>query len=266
MASNPRQEREAREARQRLRGYQARQAVHTHRMRRRTRDNLIAGAVLVIVLVLAVAAQLAYFNGGPGTPKAEPSASATATPTPSATPGANTGDVPPASLSEGRTWTGSMKLNDATLGFELDGAAAPQGVASTVSLIKKGFYEGLTCHRLTTGDNFKVLQCGDPSGDGSGGPGFSYGPIENAPADAVYPAGTIAMARQGGNAYSMGSQFFIVYGDTSIPADAAGGYTVIGHVTSGLDGLSAITSAGVEGGGQDGKPAVPVTMTAISVQ
>lgn len=267
MASNNRPDRETREARQRLRAYQARQKVHQHRVTRRRRDNIIASIVVVAVAVIAVGAQLAYFSGGPGTPVAEPSASATPTPTPTAAAGENSGDVPPVSVAEDRSWTGSMKLNDVTLDFTLDGAAAPQGVASTVSLIESGFYDGVTCHRLTTGEGFEVLQCGDPDGTGAGGPGYSYGPIENAPADGVYPAGTIAMARQGGNAYSMGSQFFIVYGDTTIPADAAGGYTVIGTVTGGLDELnSQITSKGVEGGASDGKPAVPVTMSDLTVE
>jgi peptidyl-prolyl cis-trans isomerase B (cyclophilin B) len=224
----------------------------------------MAGVALLVVLVLAVGAQLFFFNGGPGTPA--PAASASATPTPSAAAGANSGDVPPATLAEGRTWTGTLTLNDVPLGIELDGAQAPQGVSSTISLIKSGFYAGVSCHRLTTG-GFDVLQCGDPAGDGSGGPGYSYGPIENAPADNVYPAGTLAMARQGGNAYSQGSQFFIVYNDTTIPADDAGGYTVLGRVTSGLDQLkTAITDAGVEGGGTDGKPVVPTTITAATIE
>jgi peptidyl-prolyl cis-trans isomerase B (cyclophilin B) len=266
VAPNPRQDREAREARARVKAYQARRAVHEHQKTRRVRDNIMAGAALLVVLVLAVGAQLFFFNGGPGTPAPTNAASASPTPTPSAAAGQNSGDVPPATLAEHRTWTGTLTLNDVTLGIELDGAAAPQGVASTISLIKSGFYTGVSCHRLTTG-GFDVLQCGDPKGDGSGGPGYSYGPIENAPTDNVYPAGTLAMARQGGNAYSQGSQFFIVYGDTTIPADAAGGYTVLGRVTSGLDQLkSQITDAGVEGGGSDGKPVVPTTITAATIQ
>jgi peptidyl-prolyl cis-trans isomerase B (cyclophilin B) len=160
-----------------------------------------------------------------------------------------------------------MTVNDVPLGIELDGAAAPQGVANFVSLSQKGFYNGLKCHRLTTSPGFGVLQRGDPNGDGSGGPGYSFGPIENAPADNVYPAGTIAMARQGGNGSSMGSQFFIVYEDTTIPSDAAGGYTVLGKVTSGLDALkSGVVAAGTEDGSADGKPAIPVTIGTIAVQ
>jgi peptidyl-prolyl cis-trans isomerase B (cyclophilin B) len=259
-------DRQAREERARLRTYQARQQVHAGKQRRRSRDNLFAVIALVVVLALATAAQLFYFNGGPGTadPVASPDAT-TAPPTDAA--GQNTGDVPSADIAEGRTWTGTVTLNDIPLGIELDGAAAPQAVSSEISLIQSGFYDGVGCHRLTTEGIF-VLQCGDPSGDGSGGPGYSYGPVENAPEDGVYPAGTIAMARQGGNAYSQGSQFFIVYADTTLPTEpGVGGYSVIGRVTSGLDQLQAgVIDAGVVDGGADGTPVVPVTITSIDVQ
>ncbi|WEO75711.1 peptidylprolyl isomerase [Cryobacterium sp. SO2] len=266
MAPSYKQDREAREARGRVRAYQARKAVNERQRSRRVRDNVLAGSILTLVLVVLVGFQLFYFSGGPGTP--EPTASATATPTASATatPGANSGDVPSSDLAEGRTWTGTLTLNDIPLGVELDGALAPQAVSSTISLTESGFYDGLSCHRLTTGDGFSVLQCGDPNGDGTGGPGYFYGPVENAPADNVYPAGTIAMARST-DGYSMGSQFFIVYGDTTIPANEAGGYTVIGKVTSGLDQVvSQITAAGVADGSTDGAPVVPTTITAFSVQ
>jgi peptidyl-prolyl cis-trans isomerase B (cyclophilin B) len=256
--------RSARENRERLRGYKARQAMHEYRIRRRVRDNWIAGIALVAVAAGATFAQLAFFNGGPGTPVATPSA--TPEPTETTPAGENVGDVPDAGLAEGRTWTGTLTVNDVPLGIELDGAAAPQGVSSFISLAQKDFYTGVSCHRLTNG-GFFVLQCGDPEGDGSGGPGYSYGPVENAPADNVYPAGTLAMARQGGNAYSMGSQFFIVYEDTTIPADAAGGYTVLGTVTSGLDELQAqVTDKGIADGSSDGAPAIPVSITGVVVE
>lgn len=261
MASNDRQ---AREERARLRTYQARQEVHERKQRRRVRDNVIAVVGLVVVLVLATAAQLFYFSGGPGTPTAEPTETPTATPTPP--PGENQGDVPSADLAEDRAWTGTLTLNGIPLGVELDGAAAPQAVSSEISLIQSGFYDGTTCHRLTS-ESIWVLQCGDPAGDGTGGPGYSYGPVENAPADALYPAGTIAMARQPLNAYSQGSQFFIVYEDTQLTPDEAGGYTVIGRVTSGLDELKAgVTDAGTADGATDGAPAVPVTITGFTIE
>ncbi|MGO4300376.1 peptidylprolyl isomerase [Leifsonia sp. RAF41] len=253
-------DREARQARERLRAYQARQTVHEHKVKRRKRDNWVAGIAAIVIVALAVGTQLLYFSAGPGLAKASGSPS----PTPSAT--ASAGAVPPKTLAEGRTWTGTMTINGIPLGVSLDGAAAPQAVSSTVSLVQKKFYDGLTCHRLTNG-GFYVLQCGDPEGTGSGGPGYEYGPIENAPTDNVYKAGTIAMARQSNNASSQGSQFFIVYDDTTIPADQAGGYTVIGHVTSGLDELKKqVTDKGVQGGSTDGKPAVATTIETFTLQ
>ncbi len=248
-----------REAQERLRRYQARQTVHETRIARRKRDNLVAILALVVVAALATTAQVVYFTSGPGAP--EPVASAS--PEPSTTAAA----APDPALSENRAWTGELTLNDTvTLGYTLDGLAAPQAVASFVTLVQDGFYDGLACHRLTTEGIF-VLQCGDPNGDGTGGPDYRFGPIENAPADGVYPTGVIAMARQSGDGASMGSQFFIVYDDSTIPADAAGGYTVLGYVTSGLeDLLSEIVAPGVEGGAPDGAPAVATTITGITIQ
>jgi peptidyl-prolyl cis-trans isomerase B (cyclophilin B) len=267
VASSKQNDRDARQARERLRAYQARQTVHEEKVRRRKRDNWIAGIAVIVVVGLAVATQLLYFTGGPGAPTASDSASPTPTPTPTpAATGANSGDVPSSSIAEGRDWTGSLVINGIDLGVTLDGAKAPQAVSSTISLAQKGFYKGLTCHRLTT-DGIYVLQCGDPNGDGSGGPGYSYGPVENAPADGVYPAGTIAMARQSGNGYSQGSQFFIVYKDSPIPADAAGGYTVLGTITSGLDALTSdIVAKGVAGGKTDGAPSVATTIDSFTLQ
>lgn len=255
MASNRQNDREARQARERLRAYQARQTVHETKTKRRQRDNWIAGGAVLVVIVLAVATQLLYF-AKPGTPSASASPSASA----------QTYTLPPKTLAGNRHWTGALTINDIALGVDLDGAKAPQAVSSTIGLASKGFYDGLTCHRLTNG-GFYVLQCGDPKGDGSGGPGYSYGPIENAPKDDIYPAGTLAMARQSDNASSQGSQFFIVYKDTKIPSDSAGGYTVIGKVTSGLDKLiSGVTDKGVQGGGTDGKPVVATTIDSFSLQ
>lgn len=264
MATSKNEERASREARQRLKAYKARQAVHEHRAARRVRDNWIAAVLVVVVASAVTLGQLAFLQVGPfqaaGTP--EPGASASADP--SAAPAV---DLPSPDFAENRTWTGTMTINDVPLDIELDGAAAPQGVSAFVALTQAGFYDGLGCHRLTTSETFGVLQCGDPNGDGSGGPGFSYGPIENAPDDDVYPAGTIAMARQGGDGESMGSQFFIVYTDTTIPSDDAGGYTVLGTVTSGLDDLvSGVVDAGTSNGESDGPPAVPATITSVTVQ
>jgi peptidyl-prolyl cis-trans isomerase B (cyclophilin B) len=261
-------DRAEREARRRSRAYSIRQEVHAERGRRRRRDDVVSAIVLVVVLVLATAAQVGYFTAGPGAPKPKPkaSASATATPTPTATR-----TLPPRSLSGNRTWTGTMAVNSTRLSISLAGRKAPQAVANFVELARSGFYTGLTCHRLTTAGIY-VLQCGDPNGDGSGGPGYTFGPLENVPSSTVtkggtkygvYPAGTIAMAR-GTAEDSQGSQFFIVYKDSELPAP---GYTVFGTVTKGLSALeSAVTSKGTADGSTDGAPKVATRLGAISLR
>ncbi len=257
-----------REARERLKRYEARQTVHRTQLDRRRRDNVLTVVVGLLVIALTVGAQLLYFGAGPGAPSTEPGASpspgATETPAPTDAP---TAEAPDPALCVNRTWTGELAIDGIdALGIELDGAAAPQAVASFVTLAQDGFFDGTACHRLTTEGIF-VLQCGDPDGNGTGGPDYRFGPIENAPEDDVYSEGVLAMARQGGNAESQGSQFFIVYDESSIPSDAAGGYTVVGRVTSGLDGLiTGIVEAGTEDGAPDGRPATPAVISGITIQ
>jgi peptidyl-prolyl cis-trans isomerase B (cyclophilin B) len=262
----------------RLAEYEAKQKRQQAEKDRKRQDNkraLIAG---VAVLVVAGLLQVAYFGFGPGkvssTPAASASAAASATPSSSATSAAsatpvasasapaNSSLVPSPALAKSKLWNGTLQLAGSTLGLQLDGAKAPQAVANFLSLANKGFFNGISCHRLTTAGIY-VLQCGDPKGDGTGGPGYNWGPIENAPKDNVYKAGVLAMARVGGNASSMGSQFFIVYQDSTIPSDNVGGYTVFGKVTSGLNAVTAIAKGGVAGGGSDGKPALGAKLGAI---
>jgi len=133
-------------------------------------------------------------------------------------------------------------------------AEAPATVASMAFLTQEGYFDLTACHRLTTEGIF-VLQCGDPAGNGTGGPGYSI-PDENLPAEgeANYPAGTVAMANAGPG--TGGSQFFIVYEDTTLPS----GYTIWGTVAKGLDVVKGIAAAGVEGGGTDGPPAQRVVI------
>ncbi len=146
------------------------------------------------------------------------------------------------------TWTVRLATTCGDVTLELDADAAPQGVGNLVFLAQEGWYDDTPCHRLTTQGIF-VLQCGDPTGTGTGGPGYSFGPVENAPADDVYPAGTVAMARVGGDGESMGSQFFLVYEDSTIPSDGAGGYTVLGRVTEGLDIVRLVAEGGLAADG-----------------
>jgi peptidyl-prolyl cis-trans isomerase B (cyclophilin B) len=266
-------EREAREARDRLRRYNARKTVHTHQLTRRRRDNIGAVVGVVIVATVATIVQIFYFSSGPGMPTAKPSSTASPTATSSPVAGQNSGDVPSASIAEGRSWTGELDLNSVKLDIQLDGKAAPQATAAFISLEKKGFYtgQGSTCHRLTTSPTAKLIQCGSANGDGTGDVGFSFGPLENVPANGVYPAGTIAMAR-GDDPYSQNSQFFITYADTTLDG-STGGYTVFGTVTSGLDQfVSSIADAGVApaagstAASSDGAPVVPTKITKLTLK
>lgn len=136
---------------------------------------------------------------------------------------------------------------------------APETVASAAFLAETGFYDATACHRLTTAGIF-VLQCGDPAGNGTGGPGYQI-PDENLPAEgeANYPAGTVAMANAGPG--TSGSQFFLVYEDTTLPA----GYSIWGEVTEGLDIIQAVAGAGTADGSGDGLPAQPIVIESATV-
>lgn len=240
---------------ERLEAFAAKQKLELSKATRRKADNRLALMFGAGAVVLAIVGQLAFFSFGPGS----------VTESTEAEPVENAEVVPSPALAESRTWTGSMRVGEANLELELDGVNAPQAVANFIDLSSKGFFEGVSCHRLVT-DGIFVLQCGDPSGNGSGGPGYNFGPIENAPSDDTYATGVLAMARVGGDGNSMGSQFFIVYEDSRIPSDSAGGYTVFGKITGGLDQLTPIIEAGVEGGVSDGPPALATVLSAIELR
>ena len=272
MAPSKNTEREAREARDRLRRYNARQSVHEHQAKRRVRDNVIGLIALVVIATLATLTQIYYFSAGPGMPKAKPSASAT--PTPAA--GSNQGSVPSPSVADDKTWTGTMTLNSVKLGFSLYGKQSPQAVASFLTDAKDNYFDGTLCWRLTKETNFYVLQCGTTSATGADtGATYSFGPLQNAPANNVYPAGAIVEARVSGDAYSQGHQFFITYKKTTIPADSVGGYSIFGQVTSGLPELNAqITSKGIipptsssaTTTASDGPPVVTTKITSVTIK
>lgn len=116
---------------------------------------------------------------------------------------------------------------------------APLTVTEMAALAKAKYFDKSLCHRLIT-DGFAMLQCGDPTAQGNGGPGFSY-IDENLPVGAkiTYPAGTLAMANSGPN--TNGSQFFLVFEDSGVLGP---NYTIWGHITKGLDILRYIGKAG----------------------
>jgi len=230
--------------------------AHQEVVRARERRRRVIAAWVLGALVLAGAVALAVSlidDPAPDTASDTASESSTAAPDPA--------------LAEGRTWTSVLTTSVGDVTVELDGAAAPQAVANFVSLADAHYFDATDCHRLTTldADGIAVLQCGDPTGTGTGTPGYTWGPIENAPTDDVYPAGTVAMARTGDDGSSMGSQFFIVYEDSTIPADSAGGYTVFGRVTEGLDLVQQVGEAGIDEQNPPA-PATPVTIEKVETK
>jgi len=154
------------------------------------------------------------------------------------------------------TYTARVVTNCGTIVVSLDGQHAPHTVNSFAFLAGKGFFNDTPCHRLTTTGIF-VLQCGDPTGTGTGGPGYTI-PDENL-AHASYPAGTVAMANTG-QPHTGGSQFFFVYANTSLPPQ----YTPFGRVTTGLDILRKIAAAGSKPPG-DGSPKQPVVIKSFTI-
>jgi len=155
--------------------------------------------------------------------------------------------------------TFTLVTNCGTIVITTVGNKAPRTLTEMSNLAKAKYFDGSLCHRLTTAGIF-VLQCGDPTATGMGGPGFSY-PDENLPAEALnnYPAGTVAMANSGPG--TNGSQFFLVFADTRLNAN----YTIWGKITKGLDIVQAIAKAGVKGGGGDGTPNTTIALTKVTV-
>jgi peptidyl-prolyl cis-trans isomerase B (cyclophilin B) len=175
-----------------------------------------------------------------------------------------TGKVPtdPAQVSA------SMATNQGNMGLMLANNESPCTVNSFASLIGQKYFDNTKCHRLTTSPELGVLQCGDPKGDGTGGPGYQFAneyPTDQYPPNdpklqepVVYPRGTLAMANAGPN--TNGSQFFMVYKDSQLPPQ----YTVFGTIQAdGLATLDKIAKAGVAGGGEDGAPTSEVTIKSL---
>ncbi len=154
------------------------------------------------------------------------------------------------------TYTMSLGTSQGDIAFAMDASKTPHTTNSFKALADKGFFDGTKCHRLTT-QNIYVLQCGDPKGDGTGGPGYNI-PDENLTAlgkagddgAVTFPAGTVAMANTG-QPDSGGSQFFLVYKDTKLPPT----YTPFGKLDKdSLKVVETVGAAGVEGGAGDGAP------------
>jgi peptidyl-prolyl cis-trans isomerase B (cyclophilin B) len=149
------------------------------------------------------------------------------------------------------------------IGLTLDRALAPCTVVNFLSLAKQGFYDGTSCHRLSVTAGLQMLQCGDPVGDGTGGPGYTI--RDEVFPELTYGRGVLAMAKTQAPD-SGGSQFFLVFGDTDIPPE----YTVFGSIDSpGLDVLDNVARGGIDPsrpgpGDGTGPPKIPVTLTHVT--
>lgn len=163
------------------------------------------------------------------------------------------------------TVTVNFTTNQGEIPMELDRALAPCTVNAITDLVDQGYYDDTICHRMTTG-GLAVLQCGDPTGSGSGGPGFQFAneyptdELDDTAVQSIYPRGSIAMANAGPD--TNGSQFFLNYADSTLAPD----YTYFGNVTEeGLETLDAIAETGVEGGASDGAPAEEVRIESATL-
>jgi peptidyl-prolyl cis-trans isomerase B (cyclophilin B) len=152
-----------------------------------------------------------------------------------------------------------LATNAGDLNLVLRAASAPCTVNSFLSLAEQGYFDQTQCHRLTT-DLIWVLQCGDPTATGTGGPGYAF--ADELSGSEVYSAGTLAMANAGPG--TNGSQFFLVYKDSlGLPPD----YTVFGKFdAASIRVLQQVASKGTGNGGTDGPPAEPVEIQSVTVR
>ncbi len=212
---------------------------------RRVAGLLIAGTVLVALA------------GCTGATPSSAVPSATAPAASSASSGST--DCPtsqPPALGAGETRTVTMETEKGTIVIKLEGDLSPIAAGNVAALAGCGYYDGVVFHRVVPGF---VIQGGDPTGSGTGGPGYT---IKDEPVTTEYKRGTVAMARTS-QPDSVGSQFFIVLDDaaaTSLADPSTNNYQIIGSVTSGMEVVDAIASAA-----DQELPTDPVAMTTVTV-
>jgi peptidyl-prolyl cis-trans isomerase B (cyclophilin B) len=273
-------ERQRRLARERYQRRAARQAERYQRTRRWT----AIGAACSLVVALAVGGYFLFRGQGQhaqatagkagAAAGSTPSAGATPASTPTPTqaeparhctytaspPAARKVGQPPARPDDKARYRATIRTNRGDIVISLRNNVATCTVNSFVYLAAKKYFNGTHCHRLTSSGIF-VLQCGDPTGTGSGGPGYKFDD-ENL-AGAKYPAGTVAMANSGPN--TNGSQFFLVYKDTTaLPAK----YTPFGTIVSGLKIIQNVAKAGSDNanGPGDGHPKRKVVIESVTIK
>ncbi|SEL67612.1 peptidyl-prolyl cis-trans isomerase B (cyclophilin B) [Streptacidiphilus jiangxiensis] len=230
----------------------------------RQRRMLGIGAVVLVVLLATGGILWATLGSSSKSPSASAASGAFCGNVASGDPSTKQWSQPPAmSIDTKATYTATLKTSCGDIGLKLDAAHAPKTVNSFLFLAQQGFFDHSHCHRLTT-NGIYVLQCGDPTATGTGGPGYKFDDeYLNDPAiqGGTYPAGTLAMANSGPN--TNGSQFFLVYKDSQLSPN----YTPFGTITSGLDILTHIAQDGSDNsnGQGDGKPNDTVVINSVPV-
>jgi len=264
-------ERQRKLARERHQRQQQRRAQHQHKVRVRA---MVTGGVCAVVAVGA-GGYFLFGTGGSKSAAASPTASASAsasatasavaepahhcTYTPSGT-AARKVSLPPATPDWTATYQATIATNRGNIVINLLNSKATCTVNSFVHLAEQKYFAGTDCHRLTTSGIY-VLQCGDPTGTGQGTPGYGFA-NENLKG-AKYTTGTVAMANTG-QPNSNGSQFFLVYKNSPLPAD----YTPFGTITQGLPVLDAVAKAGSDNsnGSGDGHPKEKVVIRSVTIK
>jgi cyclophilin family peptidyl-prolyl cis-trans isomerase len=229
---------------------------------RRARLWTVIGVACCVVIGIGVGG---YFFFRPGGINA---AASSATATPKAThctytsspPAARSVGTPPATAASTATYQATIVTNRGDVVIDLLNSKATCTVNSFVYLAAKNYFSNTTCHRLTTG-SLSVLQCGDPTGKGTGGPGYGFA-NENT-TGATYPEGTVAMAHSS-LPNSNGSQFFIVYKNSTLSPN----YTPFGKVVTGLGIIQSVAKAGSDNanGSGDGHPKEPVVIERVTIK
>jgi peptidyl-prolyl cis-trans isomerase B (cyclophilin B) len=247
--------------RQRARERHERQREERRQRQQRLRKRLSIGAVVVLVLGLAAGLALVFAGGSTPAAKSKPKATASASATSSAssvaepahhctytTAGSGKPSMPTASPDYNASYTATINTNLGKIGITLLNSKATCTVNSFAHLAATNFFNNTQCWRVDNSNGLYMLQCGDPTATanaklscssstlGSGGPGYQFAD-ENLKG-ATYPAGTVAMANGGAN--TNGSQFFLVFKNTSLSPS----YTPFGKITSGLDILQKVAKAG----------------------
>src|SRR5215204_4076793 len=210
--------------------------------------------LLALLFLALLAGGLAACGSDDDNEAAATTAAASTTPEPAAKPDGG-GEPPEDELDAAKTYSLVVETNCGSFTIELDQKLAPETSASLVGLANDGFFDSTTFHRVVPGF---VIQGGDPTGTGSGGPGYST--VDAPPATAKYTKGVVAMAKTGAEAPgTSGSQFFVVTGeDVGLPPD----YAILGKVTEGMDVVDVIGVAPV---GADEQPTDPIVMESVTV-